>query len=163
MAGERLDGLLLSHLPDVRYLCGFSGSNGMAVLLPKRGYFLTDFRYREQSAEEVKGLRTLLYDTGLEEVLLLALHEREGMKLGFDPSSLTYGEALALRRWLKGTARLVPVRGSLAMLRSRKSPAEVEILRRGLRLAQDLLSVGADTDGVARLGGRIHGAGDQGT
>ncbi len=139
MAGEALDGLLLSHLPDVRYLCGFSGSSGMVLLMKDRGCLLTDFRYREQSAAEVRGLRVLVYEGRLEEVLLLALGGRKGMKLGFDPASMAYGEVVALRRWLKGAARLVPLKVSIALARSRKSRTEVENLRRGVNMAQEAL------------------------
>ncbi|MGD0632282.1 MAG: aminopeptidase P family N-terminal domain-containing protein [Terracidiphilus sp.] len=50
-----LSGLLVTHLPDIRYLCGFTGSSaGMAVT--RRGARLfTDGRYKAQAAEEVKG------------------------------------------------------------------------------------------------------------
>lgn len=137
MRREGFHALLVTHLPDVRYLCGFSGSNGTVFLREDRGFFLTDFRYREQSKSEVRGLKVLVYDTDLEEVLLLALHGRDGTRIGFDPAALTYAEVTAMRRWLKGIARLAPIRGSMAALRARKSPAEVQTLRQGVRMAQE--------------------------
>ncbi|MDI6872835.1 M24 family metallopeptidase [Candidatus Solincola sp.] len=73
MRERELDGLLVTSLSDVRYLCGFSGSSGLVLLLPRSGWFLTDFRYREQSREEVAGLRTLIceedFGKGLREIL----------------------------------------------------------------------------------------------
>ncbi|MGQ9536114.1 MAG: M24 family metallopeptidase [Actinomycetota bacterium] len=59
---QGLDGLLVTNLHDIRYLCGFSGSNALILLLRRSGYFMTDFRYSEQSREEVIGLRTLIYE-----------------------------------------------------------------------------------------------------
>lgn len=135
-AAEGLDGLLLTHLPDIRHLCGFTGSSATVLLLRERGFLMTDFRYREQSSLEVKGLRTMVYERGLEEVLRPALGGRGGLKLGFDAACLSYAEAVAVRRWLKGAARLVPVKGSIGRLRARKSHAEVRIIREGVRRAQ---------------------------
>jgi len=60
-----LDGLLVTHLPDVRYLCGFSGSSGVLLLLTDGAYLVTDFRYREQSRLEVVGARTVMQDAGI--------------------------------------------------------------------------------------------------
>jgi Xaa-Pro aminopeptidase len=137
MAGEGLEGLLVSHLADVRYLCGFSGSNGMVLLLGDRGYFLTDFRYREQSAHEVRGLKVAVYAAGLEDSLARLLEKRPETRLGFDPASLFYAEVLLLRRRLKGIAVLRPVQGSLALLRASKSRSEVKIIRSAIRIAQE--------------------------
>lgn len=164
---EGLDGILVTHLPDIRYLCGFSGSSGMALLLRRRGYFLTDFRYREQSAQEVKGLKTVVYDTGPEGCLLRILDRYGRLKLGFDPALITYAGILSIRRHLRGKASLVPLKGSLALLRARKSRLELEKIRMGIRIAEKafkeaLSGVDGDTrevdlalavDTAARMGG----------
>src|SRR4051812_44740702 len=55
-----LDALLVTHLPNIRYLTGFTGSAAV-VLATRRGItFFTDGRYREQAREEVKGARVSL-------------------------------------------------------------------------------------------------------
>src|SRR6202043_1159949 len=55
LASCRLDALLVSHLPNVRYLCGFTGSAGALLLGPKgRVLFFTDGRYRAQAQAEVQ-------------------------------------------------------------------------------------------------------------
>ncbi len=49
-AGMRgLDSLMVTHLPNVRYLSGFTGSSGCCLLTRKEAVFLTDFRYAEQA------------------------------------------------------------------------------------------------------------------
>jgi len=54
---EKLAGLLVTHLPDVRYLCGFTGSSG-ALAVTRRGCRLfTDGRYTAQAAEEVESAK----------------------------------------------------------------------------------------------------------
>lgn len=136
MRKESLDGILLTNLPDVRYLCGFSGSSGMVILLRERGYFLTDFRYREQSSLEVSGLRTVIYDKSTEEGVAGVLRRHAGSRLGFEPAYLSYAGVLAMRRHLKGVASLVPLRGSLTLLRARKSPYELGIIRNNIGIAE---------------------------
>lgn len=133
---EHLDGILVTHLPDIRYLCGFTGSSGMALLLRRQGFFLTDFRYREQSAQEVTGLKTIVYDTGPEEILLSILARYGRLRLGFDPAFISYTGILSMRRHFRGQASLVPLKGSLTLLRARKSRLELEKIRRGIRIAE---------------------------
>ena len=58
MERRELDSLLVSNLVNVRWLTGFTGSNGAAVMTRDRRLFLTDFRYTEQAEEQVDaGLR----------------------------------------------------------------------------------------------------------
>ncbi len=136
MDRQGLQGLFINRLSDVRYLCGFSGSNGAILLFDNRGYFITDFRYREQSTEEVKGLKVVVQEEGLYRTLAKLLRGRSGMKLGFDPNSLFHAEVLVLRRKLKGVVRLQPVKGPFNMLRARKSRMEVETIQKAIRLSQ---------------------------
>jgi Xaa-Pro aminopeptidase len=137
MRREDLGGLYIGHLPDVRYLCGFTGSNGIILLLARSGYFLSDFRYREQSAAEVKGLKVLIYEKSPLESLRRALKGYSGLSLGFDPNTLVYGQVLDLRRELRGKARVLPLKGPLALLRAVKSPWERQVMGKALRLAEE--------------------------
>jgi Xaa-Pro aminopeptidase len=49
-----LPGLLVTHLPDVRYLCGFTGSSAALAVTRRGGRLFTDGRYTTQAAEEVR-------------------------------------------------------------------------------------------------------------
>jgi Xaa-Pro aminopeptidase len=133
---EDLDGVLVTHLPDIRYLCGFSGSSGMALLLRERGFFLTDFRYREQSAQEITGLKTIVYENGPEDSLRDILGGYGRLRLGFDPAFISYADIVEMRRHLKGKASLVSLKRSLTLLRARKSRLELENIRRGIDIAE---------------------------
>jgi Xaa-Pro aminopeptidase len=55
MAKRKIAALLVTHLPDVRYLCGFTGSNAALALTAKHALMVTDGRYTAQAAAEVKG------------------------------------------------------------------------------------------------------------
>ncbi|MGB9145540.1 MAG: aminopeptidase P family N-terminal domain-containing protein, partial [Acidobacteriaceae bacterium] len=52
MAEAGADALLVTHLPDVRWLCGFTGSNAALAVLPKRAVLFTDGRYTVQARQE---------------------------------------------------------------------------------------------------------------
>ena len=61
LAGLNADGLLVTTLVNVRYLTGFTGSNGVLVLAPDgTGTFLTDGRYRDQAVDEVPDLEHVI-------------------------------------------------------------------------------------------------------
>ena len=60
LAREQVEGVIVSQLENVRYLTGFTGSNGLALLTPKAAIFLTDGRYAVQSAHEVSGLERVI-------------------------------------------------------------------------------------------------------
>ncbi len=55
-----VDGLLVTHLPDVRYLCGFTGSNAALVLAGGRAVLFTDGRYTSQAKAEALGTRVVI-------------------------------------------------------------------------------------------------------
>ena len=57
---QGLDGMLISRLSNVRYICGFTGSAGSCIITQNDNYFITDGRYMEQSKEEVKGFERFI-------------------------------------------------------------------------------------------------------
>jgi len=57
LPGHKLDFLLITHPPNVRYLCGFTGSAGALLITPKTAIFFTDGRYTSQAKEEVQKAR----------------------------------------------------------------------------------------------------------
>src|SRR5271169_964591 len=57
---QRLDGFVVTHAANLRYLCGYTGSNGLLLFLAGRRVFFTDGRYTEQAREEVKGARVVI-------------------------------------------------------------------------------------------------------
>jgi Xaa-Pro aminopeptidase len=61
---HRLDALLVTHPPNVRYLCGFTGSAGILVIAAKKRIFFTDGRYTEQARAEVQGAKIVVARKG---------------------------------------------------------------------------------------------------
>ena len=60
LATTRFDALLISHLPNIRYLCGFTGSAGLLLVAETGSVFFTDVRYDIQGRAEVKGAKVII-------------------------------------------------------------------------------------------------------
>lgn len=133
LAREHLDGFLVSGASNLRWLCGYSGSNGMMLVTPKDACFYTDFRYKEQIRTEVKGCRKRVLERDLYTVFP-ADDCRRVRRLGFESGNLSVARFRALRRQLKKT-RLVPTRDLVLELRRTKEPAEA----RRIQAAQDVV------------------------
>ena len=54
LLAENVDAILVTSLPNIRYLTGFSGSSGLLVATLTRTVFITDFRYETQVADYTK-------------------------------------------------------------------------------------------------------------
>src|SRR6266567_4073293 len=63
LATTRFDALLISHLPNIRYLCGFTGSAGLLLVEEAQSFFFTDVRYDTQAHEEVKTAKVVIAKT----------------------------------------------------------------------------------------------------
>jgi Xaa-Pro aminopeptidase len=57
---SRFDALFITHLPNIRYLCGFTGSAGVLYIEEAGSFFFSDVRYDTQAREEVKGARVVI-------------------------------------------------------------------------------------------------------
>ncbi len=121
-----IDLLLVTELVNVRYLTGYSGSNGLALVGAGRRTFVTDFRYVEQAAEEV--------DSGFDRVraaqdlfeALPQLVPKGPLRLGFDDLHTTVYDHRRMLELLNGGTELVPAGGLLERLRAVKEEAEIE-------------------------------------
>src|SRR5579863_164354 len=93
-----VSGLLVTHLPDVRYLSGFTGSNAALVV----ARLFTDGRYRTQAAEEVKAAKVEILSAPAAVAAVQWLSAQPGVEhAAFDPAWTTVAE---LARWKDGLA-----------------------------------------------------------
>jgi Xaa-Pro aminopeptidase len=90
-------GLVVTHLPDIRYLSGFTGSSAALAVTRRRAQLFTDGRYSAQAAEEVSAARVQIV-TGPPAIAAVQwLAAQPGVELaGFDPARTTVAE---LARW----------------------------------------------------------------
>ena len=132
-------GLLVTHLPDVRYLSGFTGSSAALAITRRAARLFTDGRYRSQAAEEVKAARVEIA-TGAPAIAAVQwISAQPGVhNTGFDPAWTTVGE---LSRWRAGLVSklrrkfLVPLEEPLVeSLRMVKDEEELRLMREAARL-----------------------------
>ncbi len=137
LAPVHVDALLVTDLTNVRYLTGYTGSNGLALIAPDIRAFVTDFRYVEQAAEEVDpGFDRLNASVDLLEGIKDALPEGE-LRLGFDEAHVSVREHARLRELLPDRIELVGVNGLVEGLRAVKDPAEVAAIQAAATLADE--------------------------
>src|SRR5215469_15253216 len=104
----RLDGLLITHLPNVSYLCGFTGTAGVLVIAAETGgsALYTDGRYTQQAADEVRGAKVVI----TRKAALFEAGERLGRSrmrvVGFEAEHLSFSAAKRLSNSLRGKVRL---------------------------------------------------------
>jgi Xaa-Pro aminopeptidase len=142
-----VDRLLVSAPVNVRYLCGYTGSNGLLLIdaaEQAEHRFFTDFRYVTQSAEQVPpGIEREIAPGDLLEAAARALGQgaAQGARtLGFDDASLTVKQHSRLRELLARGWELVPCSGMVERLREVKDEQEVERIRAASALADQALS-----------------------
>lgn len=137
---EKLDGLIVSGLNNIRYLCGYTGSNGMMIISQKGAIFYTDFRYQEQIKTEVRGCEKRVLERDLyaffpvEDLKRVTLRKRIS-NIGVEENNLTLMRFRMLRKRLKGF-KLVPVPDPVLKLRRKKDRQEITLMRRAQELTE---------------------------
>ncbi|HWI75012.1 MAG TPA: Xaa-Pro peptidase family protein [Baekduia sp.] len=138
LAERGLDALLVTDLVNVRWLTGFTGSNGLAVVGPgDQRLFLTDFRYLTQSGEQL--------DAGWHreiapEILQAAAATFVPGRVGFDDAHLSVKDHAALAGRVPEGVELVAAGGAVEELRAVKDAGELEQIRAAAKLADAALT-----------------------
>jgi Xaa-Pro aminopeptidase len=151
LAVHKVQALVVSSAANIRYLSGFTGSNGLMLLLPERVVLFTDPRYKLQAASETaeRPLRRFRAANVRErscfpvEVraergsLLLAaatwIRRKSLRRIGYEKNNISHQSFLALEDPLPASARLIPVASLVETLRMVKSPGEIDLIRRSVQ------------------------------
>ena len=128
---RKLDCLLVAFSPNLRYLSGFTGSNGALLILAGRSILFTDPRYRTQDAQE--STCKIRVAKGPLVPLLVATLSKLGVKrIGYEPARMTCDTFESVKSRLPMRASLEPVAGWIEELRMVKSAAELALIRRSV-------------------------------
>jgi Xaa-Pro aminopeptidase len=130
---HHLDALVVSFLPNVRYLTGYTGSNGLVVILPDRAAFFTDPRYRIQAAQEVDCSVRVVSGAMLPGVAHY-LRRLKSKRVGFEKSRMTVEAHQTLKDALPLGSSLEAVVGWIERQRAVKSSREISAIRRSVEL-----------------------------
>jgi Xaa-Pro aminopeptidase len=143
-----LDALLVTSLENLRYLSGFTGSDGaLLVTADGEGRFMTDSRYETQAAQETRDVSVAVYKKKLDGIVD-AVKAAGASRVGFEAAAVSVEMADALRDALAsvkgpaaGAAALEPVPAeAVAGLRMRKDAEELELMRKAASIAAESLA-----------------------
>ena len=141
---QRLDGLLVTHLPNIRYLCGFTGSSGALVVTAHKKILFTDGRYSAQARAQVKGASVVIAPRAA----LLAAAEwlaespkgacKSLFKIGIESEHLTVAGRNSLAQHLPSKVRLKDAPPLIEQARMVKDAEEIELIRASVQLGASL-------------------------
>ncbi|HET7455092.1 MAG TPA: Xaa-Pro peptidase family protein [Solirubrobacterales bacterium] len=134
--GEReLDRMLVLNLLNIRYLTGFTGTNGACVCGPGVRLFFTDFRYTERAEAEVEGweIHTIADDW------LGGIAEHLQGRVGFEDDHMSVRLLEKLKEKLPDGVEAVPAGGRVEELRRVKDEGELALIEEAAKLADEAL------------------------
>jgi Xaa-Pro aminopeptidase len=153
--GEKdIVGILLFSPENIRYLTGFSGSEGYLLVGRDEDLLLVDSRYITQAHEETRGCRISLVDKGIkgvaEHIAPLGLR-----RLGFEAHGISVALFEQLQEGLQ-EMKLVPIKDELTRLRGMKTGEEIALIKKAVQVAEEawekvleMVKPGAREDEVA--------------
>lgn len=128
----KVDALLVSALPNIRYLSGFTGSNALLVITPGEQTLFTDPRYTIQASQECT-CKVVTVSKGHLDAAAMSLIKRKRLKhIGFEASRIVYDVYQRLKESLALGASLKPIGPIVERLRMIKSDAEIARIRRAV-------------------------------
>ncbi|MEI7715362.1 MAG: Xaa-Pro peptidase family protein [Mycobacterium sp.] len=144
LGASGLDALLVSDLTNVRYLSGFTGSNGAMLVFAddREAVLATDGRYRTQAAEQAPGLEIAIDRAVARHLVGLAAGAGAG-RLGFESNVVTVDGFDALTVALRernAPSELVRAAGIVEALREVKDAGELALLRLACEAADAALA-----------------------
>jgi len=128
----KVDGLIVADITNVRYLSGFTGSAGLLLITAKDLFFITDFRYKEQSEKEVRGW-DIIIEKGDRIETAHSLCKKKGIRKLALEDSVSYG---FFRKISRTTIRITPAEGLVEKLRSMKDVDEISAIKEAISRAE---------------------------
>jgi Xaa-Pro aminopeptidase len=167
MRGESIDALVVTHLPNLRYLTGFAGSAGLVVVTTSRCFLVADFRYASavrsllaNRPELAVAVSLVVPEHSYDEALVALLRRSDVHRIGIEAGSMSVSRFNRLSSGLaahtvpplnlpEACPVLVPTERVVERLRAVKDPDEIATLREA---ARRLAAVAADVPSLVRPG-----------
>ncbi len=146
LAERELDRLLVTNLDNVRYLSGFTGTNGTLLVGAGEAVLLTDFRYTVQAAEQATGFE--IVDGGSEPRKRLVERIGDSARVGFDDADMRVKAHSGLVDELPEGVELVAASGLVEELRAVKSAKEIDAIARAAMIGDSIYAALAE-EGLA--------------
>ena len=130
-----IDALLVTNPYNRRYMTGFTGTAGLALISSDDAVFITDFRYTEQAEKEIEGFRIVQHTKTIIEEVAEQAKKMNIQTIGFEKDDMSFGLYELYNE--KVEAELKPVSGLVEKLRMVKTEDELAILKKAAKIADD--------------------------
>jgi len=135
MRRKELDAILFWGLENIRYLCGFTGSDGALICAREGRIFLTDSRYTEQAKSEVAKAVVSQYRQKIPEIVRV-LKTLRGRRIGFEAAAVNFESYRRLQERLPRVS-FIPLSGEFSGLRAVKEAEEIVSLKKAVAIAAE--------------------------
>jgi Xaa-Pro aminopeptidase len=147
---EKFDALLITHLPNIRYLCGFSGSSAALIFTSKQSLLFTDGRYTVQARAEVEGARVVISGKGALVAAgeWIASHQKDlgrSSTVGIESDHLTVSAREQLLKLLPRGSRLKNAPDFVEQARMVKDEEELGLLKNAVLMGAKLFDTALKT------------------
>lgn len=129
-----LDALLITSPYNLRYVSNFTGTTGLSVITKEKAFFVTDFRYTEQAAQQAEGFEIIQNKGLIYKEVAQIVDEEKLEKVGFEEDHLTVSIYQTVDE-LVGSD-LEPASGLVEELREVKEPQEVETIKKAIEITE---------------------------
>ena len=140
---EKLDGFVVTHAANLRYLCGYTGSNGLLLFLAGRWVFFTDGRYTEQAHDEVKGARVVIARGPLMLEAAQFISKLSSAAIGFEADLTTVAAAAQMKQLVHRRIAWKPTSGLILRQRMIKDADELKLIRDAVKLGAKVYELAA--------------------
>jgi Xaa-Pro aminopeptidase len=137
----KVDAFLVSHLPNIQYLCGFTGSAALLLVESSASTLYTDSRYVFQAREEVAGARVAISKCELIRAVGDDLRARRGRtRVAYAPAQVTVAQKEALEASAGSRVRWMSRGDVVERLRAVKDAAELSTMREAAVLISEVVA-----------------------
>jgi len=129
----KIDALLVSALPNIRYLSGFTGDNGLLLVTPESQTLFTDPRFTIQASEECTCAVKIAPRGPVDPYAVEAIQRKNLKRVGFEATRMIYDVHRRLKESLPLGTTLKPIGPVIENLRMVKTKEEIERIRRSVQ------------------------------
>jgi Xaa-Pro aminopeptidase len=131
---QGFDGFVVIHPANLRYLCGYTGSNGLLLFLPSRHVFFTDGRYAQQARKEVKDVRTVIAGGPLLNDAAKLVTKLNSAVIGYEADYTTVAGAEQMTKLVSRRTKWRPTSGLVMRQRLLKDADELRTITDAVKL-----------------------------
>lgn len=132
---QQVDALLITNGYNRRYMTGFTGTAGVALISQNDAVFITDFRYMEQANAQIENFRIVQHTGPIIEEVAKQAKEMQVKRVGFEKEAMSYGVYEQYNKVM--AADLVPLSGLVEKIRLIKTPQEITIIKAACAIADE--------------------------